>query len=81
MREDAMRTEAEWEDHLKGIIKAELKRKHVTYDDLSEKLKALGVDETPAAIANKISRGRFTAVFLAQCLEAIGLHTLRMRED
>ena len=75
-----MRTEAEWEAHIKGIIKAELKRRQVTYEDLSAKLAEIGVHETPAAIANKISRGRFTAVFLAQCLEAIGLHTLRLRE-
>jgi hypothetical protein len=75
-----MRTETEWEDHLKGILKGELKRRHQTYESLSGKLMEIGVEETPAAIANKISRGRFTAVFLAQCLEAIGVHTLRLRE-
>jgi hypothetical protein len=80
MQEGIMRTEAEWEDHIKGLLKAELKRRHATYESLSEKLKDIGVDETPAAIANKISRGRFTAVFMAQCLEAIGCHMLRFRE-
>jgi hypothetical protein len=29
-------------------------------------------DESAENIANKISRGKFTAVFLLQCLEAVG---------
>jgi hypothetical protein len=62
------------------MIQAKLKRHHGTYDTLSEKLKELGIGETPATIVNRISRGRFTAVFHAQCLEAIGTHTLRLRE-
>jgi len=75
-----MKSEIEWEDHVKGIIKAELKRRHVTYDQLAEKLKAEGIDETPAAIANKISRGRFTAMFFVQCLVAIGCHTVHIAD-
>jgi hypothetical protein len=32
----------------------------------------MGVHETERNIANKISRGGFTAVFFVQCLTAIG---------
>ncbi|MFN5128729.1 MAG: DUF6471 domain-containing protein [Sphingomonadaceae bacterium] len=31
-------------------------------------------------IANKISRGGFTAMFLVQCLEAVGLSSLRLQD-
>lgn len=68
----------DWQAHVKGLLKAELKRKHVTYGELAEKLGELGVHETPENIANKISRGGFTAVFLVQCLRAIEAHTLHM---
>jgi hypothetical protein len=69
---------AEWEERVKGLLKAELKRRGVGYRDLAEKLTAMGIPETERNIANKISRGGFTAVFLVQCLEAIGATDLRL---
>lgn len=68
----------DWQAKTKGILKAELKRRGVTYAGLVEKLDALGIVETEANIANKISRGGFTAVFFIQCLTAIGCHTLHL---
>ncbi|WP_443019425.1 DUF6471 domain-containing protein [Sphingobium sp. RAC03] len=32
-------------------------------------------------IRNKLSRGKFTAVFMVQCLEAIGATSLRLSSD
>ena len=60
-----------------NLLKAELKRKGVTYAGLVEKLAAIGVDEKEANVRNKLSRGKFTAAFLLQCLEAIGTTDLR----
>jgi hypothetical protein len=37
-----------------------------------ERLAAIGVADTEVNIRNKVSRGGFSAVFLLQCLEAIG---------
>lgn len=76
-----MKTEDEWAARVKGLLKAELKRRNVTYEQLAQKLQEVGVNETPAAIANKISRGRFTAVFLIQCLEVIGCKTIHIESD
>lgn len=73
-----MATDKEWQERVKGMLRAELKRKGVGYRDLAEKLEAMGVHETERNIANKISRGGFTAVFLVQCLEAIGIHEVRI---
>lgn len=70
--------EKDWESCVKGLLKAELKRREVTYQELTEKLARIGVAETPENIANKISRGKFSAVFLIQCLEVIGCHTVRL---
>jgi len=61
-----------------NLLKAELKRKGVTYAQLVEKLAALGIDEKAVNVRNKLSRGKFTAAFLLQCLTAIGETTLRL---
>ena len=71
-----MKTESEWEAIAKGPLKAELKRRNVSYQGLANKLAEIGVHETPQNIANKISRGRFTAVFMLQCLFVIGCRQL-----
>jgi len=70
--------EKEWEDRVKGMLKAELKRRGVTYAELVGKLADIGVMDTEPNIRNKISRGKFTAVFLVQCLEAIGAKEIRL---
>ncbi|MDR6773573.1 DUF6471 domain-containing protein [Azospirillum sp. BE72] len=79
--EGAMKTDKEWADQVKGILKAELKRRNVTYEQLAHRLGELGVQESPENIANKVSRGKFTAVFLMQCLEAIGCKTLSLTTE
>ena len=70
--------EKEWEDRVKGLLKAELKRRNVTYAELVGKLAHLGIMDSEPNIRNKISRGKFTAVFLIQCLAAIGAETIRL---
>lgn len=70
----------DWAERAKGLLKAELKRRNVGYRELAEKLTAMGTPETERNIANKISRGGFTAAFFLQCLAAIGCQSLRMEE-
>ncbi len=67
----------EWEKRVSNILKAELKREGITYAQLAERLVAVGVAEKEANIKNKLSRGKFSAVFMLQCLDAIGTHELR----
>lgn len=69
----------EYEERAKNLLKAELKRRGIGYRELSEKLTSIGLPETERNIANKISRGGFTAVFFLQCLEAIGASEIRLR--
>ena len=68
----------EWEMLTKGILKGELKRRHLGYKELTEKLKEIGIDDNERNIANKVSRGSFTAVFFLQCLKAIGCVNVRL---
>ena len=68
----------DWAERAKGLLKAELKRRNVGYRELADKLTADGTPESERNIANKISRGGFTAAFFLQCLSAIGCHSLRL---
>lgn len=68
----------DWTARTKNLLKAELKRRGVSYRELAEKLTALGIAESERNIANKISRGGFTAAFLVQCMVAIEATTLRL---
>ncbi len=72
--------DTEWEAKVKGLLKSELKRRNVTYAQLVDKLAAIGVVDSEPNIRNKLARGKFTAVFLVQCLEAIGSSSLRLSE-
>ena len=71
----------DWNSEAKGILKAEIARRHLTYKDLVEKLRAQGAEETEANLRNKISRGGFSAGFFVQCLVAIGAHSVRLHES
>jgi len=75
-----VKTEEEWADEVKRLLRAEMTRRGVTYDDLTEKLLAIGVADSSVNIRNKVARGKFTALFLVQCLEAMGCRSLRLSE-
>jgi Domain of unknown function (DUF6471) len=71
----------DWQAQVKGLLKAELKRRNLSYADLAGKLAAVGVDDSERNISNKISRGTFTAVFFIQCMEAVGCKTIRLEDN
>ncbi len=80
--EDAtMKSDDEWVNRVKGMLRAEMTRRGLTYETLAEKLAELGVKDSPVNIRNKVARGGFSAVFFVQCLLAIGCHTLRLESD
>jgi len=71
-------TEKEWESRVKSTLKAELARREISYSALVIKLYDIGVTESEASIKNNVSRGRFSAIFFFQCMEAIGVRALQL---
>lgn len=69
-----------WEERAKRFLKAELARADVGYKELAERLKKHGLEETEASIANKISRGTFSATFLLASLKAIEAGNLKLED-
>lgn len=73
-----MPTQTEWETRAANLLKAELKRKGVTYAQLVEKLEGIGISEKEVNVRNKLSRAKFSAAFFLQCLMAIGTEHLHL---
>lgn len=67
-----------YETKVANLLKGEIKKAGLTYGQLVEKLEGIGVYEKEANIRNKLARGKFSAAFLVQCLEAIGVRDLRL---
>ncbi|QIE44794.1 hypothetical protein G5B38_04215 [Pseudohalocynthiibacter aestuariivivens] len=70
-----MAEQTEWEAKAANLLKAELKRKGVTYAQLADL-----IDEKEVNIRNKLSRGKFTAAFLLQCLFSIGVGSISLAD-
>lgn len=72
------KTEQAWSNRAKQYLKAELKRRNVTHEQLAELLAKQGLNETKASIASKMSRGTFPAGFFLAALTAIGCQNVRL---
>ena len=68
-----MPDQSDWEARAANILKAELKRQGVTYAQLAD----LIGDKEPN-VRNKLSRGKFSAAYMFQCLSAVGVSELRI---
>jgi 3-mercaptopyruvate sulfurtransferase SseA len=68
----------DWGARAKNLLKGQLKYRGVSYAQLAEALARIGIEENERNIANKLSRGTFSAAFLLQCLKAIGVSRLEL---
>jgi hypothetical protein len=70
----------EWAEKAKRLLRSEMVKRGVSYEELAVKLSAMGVVETPVNLRNKVARGKFMALFMLQCFVAIGAQTIRLEE-
>jgi Domain of unknown function (DUF6471) len=70
--------EGEWAERAKRLVKAELKKADVTYEELAARLSSMGMPETKASVSNKISRGGFPTPFFLATMKAIGRDVVRL---
>jgi hypothetical protein len=71
-----MKSTADWKAQAKQLIRAELKRRDLSYTGLAERMDAIGLKVNDRTLANKIATGAFSAVFFLQVMEAIGVKNL-----
>lgn len=74
-------TNKEWQDRVRRMLRVELARRSLSYVDLADLLRTVGVEDTPKNLSNKIARGMFTAAFFMQCMTAIGCRTIHLDVD
>ncbi len=70
--------DTEYRTRAKNILKGELKRRGITYKTLANMLTERGAPENERNLANKISRGSFTAAFFMLCMDVIGAAQLQL---
>ena len=68
-----MPDQTDWETKAANILKAELKRQGVTYAQL-----AVMIGDKEPNVRNKLSRGKFSAAYMLQCVSAIGLAEIKI---
>ena len=68
----------DYENKMSLILKSEIKRAGLTYATLTDKLNEMGADVKEPSIRNKIGRGKFSAAFMAQCMDAMGVNVVRL---
>ncbi|MEO9229101.1 MAG: DUF6471 domain-containing protein [Devosia sp.] len=67
-----------WERLVKNMLRAEMMRRGVSYEQLVTRLADLGVEDNVLNLRNKVARGRFTAPFFAKCMVALGVTSLQI---
>lgn len=72
------KSEQEWAERAARHLKAELKRADVTYEELAERLKKHGFNETKASIANKLARATVPAAFFLASLAALEIQGIKL---
>ncbi len=71
----------EWTKRARGVVKGELARRDISYTVLAERLRGMGIDDTPQNLSNKINRGTFSAAFFLQVMHAIGVRRVDLDFD
>ncbi len=69
--------ETDYSEVAKNVLKAELRRRAISYADLAA---MLGNGENDKNLNNKIARGGFSAAFLMQCLDVIGAKAIQIAD-
>ncbi len=65
-----------WAKRAKAIVRAEMVKRDLTYQDLERLLGLMGVEKTAGNLATRISSGAFGAQLFLQVMVAMGVQQL-----
>ena len=60
-----------WETKASNVLKAELIRRSITYDDLQKRLAKIGLELKTKVLITKINRGTFSFTFFLRVMTVI----------
>jgi len=69
----------DWNQEARGLLRAEMARRKISYKILANRLEKIGVQESVKGIANKIGRGTFSFAFFLQCMKALEIQHVELR--
>ena len=72
--------EAELAERIANYLKVEMKRHKVTYDEMAQRLRDQGLNETRDSVAAKLKRGTFAATFMLACFAALKLERINLED-
>lgn len=75
-----MTQRTEWEKKATNLLKAEMAKKGLSYEELRQALEKIGVHKTAPNVNKTINLGKFPFSFFLQCAKALGLRNLRLDE-
>jgi hypothetical protein len=70
----ALPVNSEYEEKAKALLRYAMSQRGVGPDELAERLNKMGIDISAGGVANKISRGGFSSMFLLQCMDALEIN-------
>ena len=73
-------SEDQWAEKAKRLLRTEMVRTGTSYDQLTDRLHQMGIEETPVNIRNKVARGKFMASFLLECFAAMHVQVVRLED-
>ncbi|WP_416305416.1 DUF6471 domain-containing protein [Neptunicella sp. SCSIO 80796] len=71
---------ADWRQLVQRLLKAEMSRRGVKYQDLSDRLSSIGIDQSADNLRNKVNKGILGADLLLQIMFVLNVRRLE-RED
>jgi len=66
----------DWRDLVSRLLKSEMSKRKLKYDDLSHRLAEMGTEQTAANLRNKINRGILGADLLLQLIIAMEISSI-----
>ena len=70
--------DTDWHKMATTTIKVELTKANIGYEELVQRLAAMGIQESYTGIAAKINRGTFSFMFFMQCMKAINKNIITL---
>jgi hypothetical protein len=71
---------ADWRQLVQRLLKAEMSRRGVKYQDLSQRLSSIGVNQSADNLRNKVNKGIMGADLLLQIMYVLNMRRIE-RED
>lgn len=76
MPDDSKPTDPDWEERASRLVRSRLAARGMSQKDLAERLTKNGHRVTASSINSKVARGTFSAAFLLEVLDALGMRSV-----